>query len=327
MIIKINNLFTKIILFSGILSMASCLKDDAVDNKEIGVTGTEGPEWVSIPKASVPKTINVLALESKNEVQNVSLFEVAYDYVNPAKEDITVTLAVDNSLVTTADPTAQILPTSVYTIPSLTVKIPAGERLSGSFILSINTGTLDPTLVYGIGLKMVSVNPSSARIASNLNSIVFEFTVKNKWDGLYQLKGVHNRGADGTAPNYTFPFTTNVEMRTTGTSSVAMYYLAGPGYGQPIGIAPGVVNWYGSAVSPNFTFDPVTNNITAIAGMPNNAVTLGLVTNDQTADQNPDGPITNRGELGPPKKIYVVYQYNGNNYRRFYDTLTYIRPR
>ncbi|HEX6168198.1 MAG TPA: hypothetical protein VFZ33_00800, partial [Chitinophagaceae bacterium] len=101
----------------------------------------------------------------------------------------------------------------------------------------------------------------------------------------------------------------------------------GGGYGQPIGVAPGSVNWYGSAVSPNFTFDPVTNLITAIAGMPSNAVTLDLVTNDQTADQNPNGPIVNRGEPGPPKKIYVVYQYNNINYRRFYDTLTYIKPR
>ncbi|HJS54436.1 MAG TPA: hypothetical protein VJ765_07835, partial [Chitinophagaceae bacterium] len=68
-------------------------------------------------------------------------------------------------------------------------KIPAGKRLSESFMLNINTVTLDPTEVYGIGLKLSGVNPSSAKIASTLNSIVLLFTVKNRWDGEYEVTG------------------------------------------------------------------------------------------------------------------------------------------
>ena len=189
MIIKLDNLLTRIFLFSGILFLGSCLKDDAVDNHERGVTGTEGEEWVSIPKASKTNTVNVFAIESVDRVQELSLFEVAYDHVDAAKTEIGATLQLDNSLVTKVDPTVVILPTSVYTIPSLTLKIPAGERLSESFKIKVNTFTLDPTKVYGIGLKLASVNPASAKIASNLNSIVLLFTVKNRWDGEYEVTG------------------------------------------------------------------------------------------------------------------------------------------
>jgi hypothetical protein len=256
MIIKINNLFTKILLFSGILSMASCLKDDAVDNKEIGVTGTEGQEWVSIPKASKTKTINVFGIESVDRIQHLSLFEVAYDYVNPTNADISVTLAVDNSLVTTADPNAVILPTSVYTIPSLTVKIPAGKRLSESFILDINTFTLDPTEVYGIGLKLSTVSPSSARIASTLNSIVLEFTVKNRWDGEYEVTGTM---VDAGSAALTGLFPMNYWMITSGALTSDGY---DPVYWEDyfIPIRSGTaVSGYGS-FSPVFYFD-ANNNI------------------------------------------------------------------
>jgi len=204
MIIKLNNVLTKIILFSGTLFLGSCLKDDAVENHERGVTGTEGQEWVSIPKASKTNTVNVFAIESVDRVQDLSLFEVAYDYVDPAKTDIAVTLQVDNSLVTNVDPSVVILPTSVYTIPSLTVKIPAGGRLSESFKIKVNTFTLDPTEVYGIGLKLASVNPTSARIASSLNSIVLLFTVKNRWDGEYEVTGTMVDAASSALTGY-FP--------------------------------------------------------------------------------------------------------------------------
>ena len=255
--------------------MASCLKDDAVDNKEIGVTGTEGQQWVSIPKASKTNTINVLAIESADKVQHLSLFEVSYDYVNPTNADVTVTLQVDNSLVTKADPNALTLPTSVYTIPSLTVKIPAGKRLSESFMLDINTVTLDPTEVYGIGLKLVSVSPSSAQIASTLNSIVLEFTVKNRWDGEYEVTGTMVDYASASLTGY-FPMT--YWMITSGALSDDGYDpVVWEDYFVPIR-SGGSISGYGS-FSPVFYFDNNNNvvDVKNIYGQPSgNGRSAGL---------------------------------------------------
>lgn len=256
MTIKLNSLFTKIILFSGVLSLASCLKDDAVDNHERGVTGTEGQEWVSIPKATKTNTVNVFAIESVDQVQHLDLFEVSYDYVNPAKGDIAVTLEVDNSLVTAADPSVTFLPTSVYTIPSLSVNIPAGKRLSESFVLDINTFTLDPTQVYGIGLKLASVNPSSTKIASTLNSIVLLFTVKNRWDGEYEVTGTM---VDVASASLTGLFPMTYWMITSGALSCDGFDpVWWEDYFIPIRSGT-AVSGYGS-YSPIFYFD-ANNNI------------------------------------------------------------------
>jgi hypothetical protein len=187
-------------------------------------------------------------------------------------------------------------------------------------ITFVNANTLDPNSSYGIGFTITSVD-GGYRIADNLKNLFVEIGVKNKYDGRYNLRGIHNR-----AP-YTFPFALNVEMWTTGPSSVAMWLPAPFGdFGQPIGVAPGQVNWYGNAVSPNFIFDPATNLCTNVTLQVGAAVTLAMVTNDVVADMNPNGPIVNRYEPGP-KKMYLTFQYNGNDLRRFYDTLSYLGPR
>ena len=262
MIIKLNNVLTRIILFSGILFLGSCLKDDAVENHERGVTGTEGQEWVSIPKASKTNTVNVFGIESVDRVQELSLFEVAYDYVNPAKTEIAVTLQVDNALVTNVDPSVVILPTSVYTIPSLTVKIPAGGRLSESFKLKVNTFTLDPTEVYGIGLKIASVNPATAQIAKSLNSIVLNFTVKNKWDGEYEVTGTMVDASSSALTGY-FPMT--YHLITSGALTADGFDpVVWEDYFVPIKSGT-AVSGYGS-FSPVFRFDQ-NNNIVAVTNI------------------------------------------------------------
>ena len=256
MIIKIDKLFTKIVLFSGILSMASCLKDDAVDNHERGVTGTEGPEWVSIPKATKPNKVNVVVVESSSQVQNLDLFEVAYDFVDAAKSDITVTLQVDNSTVATANPSYVVLPASAYTFPSTSVTIPAGERLSGAFKIALNTSTLDPKNVYALGIKIASTSSPSVKVPSNLGDIVIAFNVKNKYDGKYKLtfKNYHPT----SNPGYTGASTT-VELRTVGPNSVKIYWPAVPGFFNPAILAGGLS--YFGAQEPEYTID-ATNKVT-----------------------------------------------------------------
>jgi hypothetical protein len=311
-------------LFAAVTMMfTSCLKDKGFENGEYGINDPDTqPAGVGFPRAQAAKyTVGIDLSASSQTVNNVVY--VNLESGSPAPSDIVITLALNPNLRTaynTANGTNILaLDPSLFNV-GLTVTIPAGQRNAQIPIIFPNTSTLDPNQSYGFGISIVSVTGNYI-IASNLDDLFIEVSLKNKYDGVYELKGYHNR-----AP-YTFPFTTEVEMHTTGPASVAMFWPDGGDYGQPIGIGVGAVNWYGPAVSPNFFFNAATDICTGIAGMPANAVTLDMVTNDATPDANPDGPIVNRFEPGPPKKMYLVFQYNGNNLRRFYDTLTFLHPR
>jgi hypothetical protein len=311
-------------LFTAMLFILSgCLKDKGFENGLYGINDPDTqPPGIGFPRALASKYTVGVDLSASAQVVNGVLY-VNLNGGQPATSDVTVTLQLNDALRTaynTANGTNILpLPANLYNFP-LTITIPAGQRNAQIPLNLVSTSSLDPNKTYGIGVTIASVS-GGYNIAQNMRNLFIEIGLKNKYDGRWKLNGYHNRTP------YTFPFETEVEMWTTGPSSVAMFWPDGGDFGQPIGVAPGQVNWYGPAVSPNFTFDPATNLVTGISGMPANAVTLDLVTNDQTADANPDGPIVNRFEAGPPKKIYVVFQYNGNNLRRFYDTLTYLGPR
>jgi hypothetical protein len=112
--ILINKSWVMFIAGMGLL-LSSCLKDKDNEDKITGHQNTEGQEWVSIPKGT--KTAgNVLAIEAKSEPQDVNLFQVSYDYVDPASSDFTTTIAVNNDLVT--NPDAIVLPANAYTVAS-----------------------------------------------------------------------------------------------------------------------------------------------------------------------------------------------------------------
>ncbi len=318
-----KKIFLSFSLFTTVtLLLTSCLKDKGFENGTYGINDPDSqPPGVGFPRAAAAKYTVGINLSSTPQIVKGVIF-VNLESGVPATSDVVVTLVLKDALRTaynTANGTNILaLNPSLFNV-GLTVTIPAGQRNGQIPITFPNTSSLNPNNSYGFGISIASVT-GGYRIASNLDDLFIEVTLKNKYDGVYQLKGYHNRTP------YTFPFTTDVEMWTTGPSSVAMFWPDGGDFGQPIGIGPGAVNWYGPAVSPNFQFDPATDLCTGVTGMPANVVSLGMVTADNVTDANPNGPIVNRYEPGP-KKMYLVFQYNGNDLRRFYDTLTYLRPR
>lgn len=311
-----------LILATFSFAFSGCLKDKGFDNHTYGINDPDTqPPGVGFPRAASAKYTVGVNLSSSAQVVNGVVY-VNLESGNPASSDVTVTFTLNDGLRTaynTANGTNILaMPPALFSV-ALSLTIPAGQRNAEVPINLPSTSTLDPNNSYGIGITISSVTGGYI-IASNLKNLFIEIGLKNRYDGRYNLKGVHNRTP------YTFPFETGVEMWTTGPSSVAMFWPAGGDFGQPIGVGPGSVNWYGSAVSPNFQFDPVTNLCTGVTGMPANAVTLDMVTFDNTPDSNPDGPIVNRYDPAT-KTMYLTYQYNGNNLRRFYDTLRYLGPR
>jgi len=313
------------------LLLTGCLKDKGFDNHTYGINDPDTqPAGVGFPLGTGAKAKNSYGLNVSASTQVVNdLVYVNLESGNPAPADIQVTLQINNSVIssynTANGANIQVLPTALYTIPSLTLTIPAGQRNVKVPVNVLSTISLNPNLAYGIGLSIVSAT-GNVVVAGNLKDLLIEFSIKNKYDGKYNLKGVHNRSP------YLFPFNLTVHMITTGPNSVALWNPARAEFAQPIGTAPGTVSSYGEAVSPNFTFDPsgsgpggsdLCSGVSLYVG---SAVTLAMVTLDNVADANPDGPIVNRYERGT-KVMYLTYQYNGNDLRRFYDTLTYTGAR
>ena len=315
-------LSSSLILAALAVAFTGCLKDKGFDNHTYGINDPDTqPPGVGFPRGVSAKYS--VGVDLSATPQNINgVVYVNLEAGNPAKSDIHITLAINDALRTaynTANGTNILaLPSSAYSL-TLSLTIPAGSRNVEVPLVLPNTSVLNPNDTYGLGITIASVD-GGYLIASNLKNLFIEIGLKNKYDGVYRLNGVHNRSP------YTFPFETEVEMWTTGASSVAMFWPDGGDFGQPIGTGPGSVNWYGNAVSPNFIFNPTTNECINVNLQVGAAVTLAMVTLDNTPDSNPDGPIYNRYEP-TPKKMYLTYQYNGNNLRRFYDTLTYLRKR
>jgi hypothetical protein len=209
-----------LLIFLLSITMASCLKDKGIENGEYGtISQTEGKEYVSIPLAA--KASNLMSLEVKTGVQNIKLFQAAYDYVNPAATNIGITMAVNNSLLTAIDPTVVPLPTATYSLPSTVITIPAGKRISdSSFSLNVNTSTLDASKRYGIAFTIASVDKAGVVIPQNMKNVVFIFGVKNKYDGIYNMTGTL---VDAASASLTAKSPQVVHLITTGVNSVRVY--------------------------------------------------------------------------------------------------------
>lgn len=308
---KILSIF---ILFALIVTAnTGCLKDKGFDDHTYGINSPEtSPKGVGLPLAASPQSYG---LDLTSNAQTVSDILVANILAgNAPSADVKVNLVLKPSLIAsynTANGTSAIeFPATLYSLSSSTITISAGKTLGDVKINIPSTLTLDANKTYALGFSISSVD-NGYIIASNLKDLLILFNIKNKYDGIYNLRGYHNRTP------YTFPFNINVHMITTGPNSVALYYPPFGDYGQPIGTAPGTVSWYGAAVSPNFGFDLTTNLATTITGMPGSAVTYSYAT---------DPGIVNKYDPAT-KKMYLCWQYNGNPLRRFYDTLSFISKR
>ena len=245
--------------------LTSCLKDKGLEDGLYGsIKDTEGQEWISIPKAA--KTANVIAIEAKDDPQTIELFTASYDYVEPASTEVTVTMSLKNSLIEAYDPDALPLPTTAYSLPSMKVVIPVGQRISDVLKISLNTSLIDPTQVYGLGFTIESVSPASIKIPANLKDVLIMFNVKNKYDGEYEVTGTM---VDHASAGLTGYFPMKYWLITAGSKVVDGYDpVVWEDYFVPIRSGTSL-SGYGS-FSPTFTFDANDNivSVTNIYGQP-----------------------------------------------------------
>ncbi len=99
----------------------------------------------------------------------------------------------------------------------------------------------------------------NAKISSDLNSSLVEVAVKNKYDGVYRVTGTL---VDGVRPDITGYYPMDVELVTTGATTVKMVSLDW-GFEAHTISAGGNPSYYGS-FAPIFNFDPATDNVVAV---------------------------------------------------------------
>ncbi len=154
---------TKIIVpfLAMMLMLSSCLKDDRYTDLSKGVP------LVELPLAAYQA--NKVIITTYTVASGVQTLPVVVNLasVNPLTTDLNVTLAVDNTNLSSS---YQPLPTSTYTASNLVTTIPAGQR-QGTVNFQINPASVGTT-VKNYALRVVIKDASGQQI-SNYNTLVY----------------------------------------------------------------------------------------------------------------------------------------------------------
>jgi hypothetical protein len=298
---------------ASVLMLASCLKEATMNTDPSKATNVielanTGDNTASSGLAGYYSDLGVLG------AGDTSNFNINVHYTGPgeAPTDIVVTLANDETSLSTYNTTNGTSfvtpPATVLTYPkSVTIKrgtsqttVKATVKLSADF---------DFNKAYGVPIKITAV--SSGLISGNYAASVYSFGVRNKYDGVYTLKGYHTR-----VP-YNYPYSgITMEMRTVGATAVGFYWPAAGSFGHPIGVGPGSVSWYGAGIAPVVVFDAASNNVTNVFNQ-GSATPISIYT----------GAGSGQGRQAADKTMYIYFRYNANDARGFIDTLQYVSPR
>lgn len=298
---------------ASVLMFASCLKEGAMNTDPSKATNVI--EFANTGDNTAPSGIpgyytdlGVLAAGDSAK------FNINVHYTGPgtATSDITVTLGTDQASLTTYNTTngtsKEMPPASVASFPTSVVIKKGTSQTTVQATVKISPD-FNYNKAYALPIKITAV--STGIISGNYGVSVYSFGVRNKYDGVYKLRGYHTR-----VP-YNFPYSDiTMEMRTLGANAVGFYWPDAGSFGHPIGVGPGSVSWYGSAISPVVVFDLATNLVTNVYNQ-GGATPISIYT----------GPGSGQGRQAADKTMYIYFRYNANDARGFLDTLTYVRPR
>jgi len=308
------------IISASLLAVAmlgtGCLKDKGYDNNEYGINdANNSPAGIGFHKG-VQFRVG-LGLELTADPQTINNQAVIMLMGAVPSRDVTVTIAIDPTIVSdynTQNGTniINMVEGVDFSIPGTTFTIPAGSRQVNVPISVPSTASFSSNDTYGIGVKIVSADAGYV-LSSNQNRLLLAINLKNRWDGIYNLRGYHNR-----VP-FTFPYEVEMHMETYGPTSDIFYWPDVGTYGHPIGVGPNnSLSWYGTAVQPVVVFDPATDLVTDVYGVGAGGPPITMLTGAGVGVSRYDATT---------KTIYVNWNYNNNPLRAFFDTLTFIRPR
>ncbi|MDR1555540.1 MAG: DUF1735 domain-containing protein [Tannerellaceae bacterium] len=165
----------------AIVCLTACLPDDTLFEENGSHSIVELYNLSSNRSAAA-----AYASRDLSELDYVSLAASGFEFpvivnftgVNGAPEDVTVALAIDESIVNVVgEGLYTVLPAPAYTLPaSNTVIIPKGTNRV-EYLIRVNPGVLDDlTKTYAIGIKITSA--SKGTISRNFSSGVYIFKIE-----------------------------------------------------------------------------------------------------------------------------------------------------
>ena len=301
----------KISLLSSVLATllvtgTGCLKDELADESQTNPDIPSSPSVIELPGplrvTNSYRTSYAVSLISSTKDTTFNMVPVKLASAEPASEDIQVELELVPALLNAYnDSTGSHLvqpASNLYKFPNgLTVTIAKGAR-EGALAFSAKPTDLEGA-DYGFGFRIKSVSNSKYLISGNFNNAVVIVGVRNKYDGIYSVKGYALRAGDAALTgNFTGA---ERGLVTTGPNSVIWDDLALWGDGSS-GIGIG---------EPEFAINPTTNKVTITSA--------GGAMNAPNYDSRYD-PAT--------KTFYVSFTWGaGPAARLATDTLTYTGPR
>jgi len=299
-----KNKYIKLLMVTGVLatSLTSCLKSES-NYTDFSKAGT----LVELPLSAATGLgkLTIEALPIQTQLQNIPVVvNIASPQPLGSALNVTLALGVQADIdafnkangYTTEDGTAYVLPpAAAYALNPSKVTIPAGQR-TATANLQVNTSLLDPNALY---LIPVSIIDGGGQKISNYKTILFSVQPKNKYDGLYTMKGYTLRAGD---PDLTGNFSGAVQtMATAGANSI-------------VGLTQ---LWHGGSGVGGIS--PVTLTVSA-----DNKVTASSAINATLVQ---DGDYNNRYDPAT-KTFYVAFYWNAGKAARYaVDTLVYTGPR
>lgn len=202
-------IFNKSTLFFTIMAsmiLTSCLKDKGFENGEYGAinSNVEGGKWASIEQSGLGNFSKAAVLVNPQSATVLKIpVAVDLDWVNKTTEPVTVTLAIDNSLIagynSANGKNFQPVTADMVKLNPATITIPAGER-TGTTTLEVTQNKFDPAKSYLFPVVITSVS-GGFNTTSNLNVKWFS-VIGNALAGSYKHTYRRYQQADTSgAPN------------------------------------------------------------------------------------------------------------------------------
>ncbi len=303
-----RNYLLLVSFFAGILLFSSCRRDfiygDITPNTDrIIVEFVDAAEGHNIALDYTSNTVTFDAADIRFMVRSVVKSDVNVNI--RSSTDIVVDYNAENGTSYTPVPFSMFgFETTEFTLSPTERKKKIRLKIKPSDIASGQ---------WAIGLAISDV--SSGEVSQIASKILIILSVKNKYDGVYHLKGFYTRTDN---PPYNGPFETDVEMITTGPGSVAMFWPEFDDFYQPFSNNGSLTAF--SNVAPEVFFNG-SDQVSSI----NN------YTGDPAAGpfMTPYSGANSRYETsGATPVIYLKYYYNTSPSNRiFADTLIYTGPR
>lgn len=319
---KIINKKISLVAIALVVLLTSCLKDH---DYEDGLSGVKPDKNARIAEISGPvsgfRVADLIARNADTTLSTLITVRLASD--EAPKSDVRILLAVDNGLVTTYNTQNGThytpLPANLYSVPDLSVLIPAGQRVGYLRLVTKPSNLL--TAEYALGFKIVEASNSDIRISGNFSKQVVAFAVRNKYDGAYNVS-VKTVGwaAFGIASGVSYNWGGKLHLVTASATSVT---LLDPSNGSNLQVAftsAGGGTLFGAA-APLYTFDAATDKLTAVTN------TLPDDGRGRTFRINASDPNNKYDEA--TKKIFASYYMTqaGRPDQEIYMTFTYVGSR